>query len=186
MSPPAPSSAAEVWLPILGGTGYEVSSIGRVRSIRRTRRTLQNVVRTDKGRILRQAKVGGYCVVTLSFGSAGLHRHSVHRLVASVFIAQADPTKNQVNHLNGNKADNRIENLEWCSCSENHLHAFRFLGRKSVNKRGEDHPRARIKVEDVRQIRASIETRVALAAKYGLSEASIGDIKKRRSWKSVT
>jgi hypothetical protein len=58
---------------------------------------------------------------------------SVHRLIATIFIPNPE-NKKCVNHKNGIKTDNRIENLEWCSYSENNLHAFRVLKRNPVGK----------------------------------------------------
>ena len=60
-------------------------------------------------------------------------KKSIHRLVAETFIKNPYNLKT-VNHINGDRTNNRVENLEWMTYSENHIHSFRFLGRQVWNK----------------------------------------------------
>ena len=123
----------EIWKPIrippFEGR-YEVSSSGRVRSteffytdaIGRTQRLPSKIRKLSNNH-------AGYPICDLQAGGY-IKRFFVHRLVAFVFFPKAQVSE-QVNHKNGIRDDNRIENLEWISASENCKHAFRVLGRKN-------------------------------------------------------
>lgn len=83
---------------------------------------------------------GGYQHVTLC-KDGDQWQPKVHRLVANAFLAP-DPDRDQVNHKNGIRDDNRVENLEWVTCSENHKHAYASNGRVNprYGKFGKDNP----------------------------------------------
>lgn len=110
----------EAWLTIKGFENYKVSTLGRVMNIK-------------TGKILTPFTTkNGYQMVNPSRGGISSNLY-VHRLVAEAFIP-TDDADLQVNHINGIKSDNRLDNLEWCTSSENHLHRSRTLGIKRSQK----------------------------------------------------
>ena len=122
----------EVWKDIKGYEGkYQVSNLGRVKSL--PKRRGRGVGYMCEEMILTQAKHHyGYNVVNLRSNGKGT-TIEVHRLVANAFICNPD-NKPQINHANGNKTDNRVENLEWCTNGENQLHKYEVLGCKPFGK----------------------------------------------------
>lgn len=103
----------EKWADINGSNGkYKVSNFGRVMSMF-----------NGKQKILKPWMTTGYPTVSLGKNDKRL----VHRLVAEAFIKKQDG-KTQVNHKNGNRSDNRVDNLEWVSSKENIIHGRRVLG----------------------------------------------------------
>lgn len=120
----------EIWKPVIDVDGYEISNLGNVRSVDRAKMMPNQYggmnLRRFKGKPIKAHKFpNGYVGVVLGRGKCRL----VHRLVAAAFI-DGDATK-QVNHKNGIRDDNRAENLEWVSCSENHRHSYKSLQRKT-------------------------------------------------------
>ena len=117
----------ELWQPIEGYEGlYEVSDQGKVRSLDRvlkSKRTWGEVDLRLKGKILKQGKAShSYLTVNLWSKNKG-RTHCIHVLVANAFIG--DSTGLDVNHLDGDKANNARSNLEICTRSENMKHAYR-------------------------------------------------------------
>lgn len=119
---------AELWRPFPRGNGfYEASTFGRIRSVDRltARRSRWggNSHCPVRGRVLSPWKdSGGYLVVYLC-GEGRREAMNVHRLIADAFCEASDG-REFINHKNGDKCDNRPENLEWCTRSENINHAL--------------------------------------------------------------
>lgn len=116
----------ESWKDVCGYEGlYMISNRGNVKSL--------NYNHTGKERLLKiKRNRAGYCFVTLCNGKAKKNM-SIHLLVARAFIPN-DNGKPQVNHIDGDKLNNTVSNLEWVTASENIRHSFRKLGKESPNK----------------------------------------------------
>jgi len=124
----------EIWHPCVGyETHYEVSNLGNVRSVERMVLHEKGGLKRNPSKVLKHGKgKNGYLTVCFSIDSIR-NNHSVHRLVARAFISN-ESNKPQVNHKDGNKHNNYVDNLEWMTRSENGLHAYRVLGNTAWNK----------------------------------------------------
>lgn len=119
----------EIWKDIKGYEGlYQVSNLGRVKSFSHIVRC-RNGKRIQPGKTLTGAFDGNYLHVTL-FKNGKRKICFIHRLVASTFIDNPYDLP-QVNHKDGNKMNNNVKNLEWCSARDNLIHAFK-LGLKTA------------------------------------------------------
>ena len=107
----------EIWKDIKGYEGlYQVSNLGMVKSL-----NYHLTGRIKKLKLVKNAQ--GYMVVTLHKGKE-IKVQKVHRLVAETFIPNSNNLP-QVNHIDGNKENNNVNTLEWCTSSENQKHAYR-------------------------------------------------------------
>lgn len=126
----------------------------------------------------------GYCRVKLMDRRLGKFiALQVHRIVATQFIPNPNNLP-EVNHKDGNKSNNSIYNLEWCTSEYNHRHAKET----GLYKIEEDNPRAKLTKQQVLQIHRDWETcksKTALAKKYHVSDALIGEIIRGVRWSST-
>lgn len=110
----------EIWKKI-NDYNYEVSSLGRIRNIK-TNRILKNI-----------KTVHGYEEVSLRKDNKA-KIYKVHRLVAIAFIDNPE-NKAEVNHIDGKKNNNSLENLEWVTRNENQIHSYKVLNNKDKSKK---------------------------------------------------
>jgi hypothetical protein len=131
----------------------------------------------------------GYREVILSYYPNFQKQALVHRLVLSTFNPVENMEDYDVNHKNGNKLDNRLENLEWCTRAENIKHAYENgLERKRC---GEEHHAHKLTEKDVRYIKRVYVKRdlqfgaVALAQQLGVDRTTIHDVIRGKTWREI-
>lgn len=165
----------EIWRWVVGYEGlYMASNHGRVMSVpitqersnRKYHKSGMEVTHHDNGR--------GYRVLSL-YRNGVQDQRTVHRLVAEAFI---DNPKNlpEVNHKDGNKANNDVKNLEWVTKSENVQHAVAELDAFGFNRT--------LTEEQVIAIREDTRTEAEIGKEYGLCQKTINAIKTGKTYKS--
>lgn len=180
----------EIWKPIPGYSKYEASTLGGIRSIEREltvydpgRDHFYNVVRSQH--ILKpHPNWRGYLRVDLRSTDRKIGRmEMVHRLIALVFIPNPNNYP-QVNHINPNKNDNSVNNLEWCTNLHNNRHARSFgLYDDGMKKLHLSH--RKLDETQVRTIRKCIQDGMCyqdLATYFGVGRSCIKDIKRKKTW----
>lgn len=170
----------EEWKDVDGYEGYyQVSSFGRVKSF----------VLYDEGRIRKGVPADGYLQVQLRVNKI-LETRKVHRLAAKAFIPNPENLP-EVNHIRGDRKDNRVWMIEWSTASNNMKHAYRVLGKKNNfgEKRGEDCHNAVFKNADILKMREMFEsgeyTQKQIANIYNQRSGIINRILKRKRWKHI-
>lgn len=179
----------EEWKTIVGYEGrYAVSNTGKIRRERVDK--LDNRGRTYKRHSLLSfnADRNGYQKAWLWNRNARKRDgYPIHRLVAEYFIGPCPPEKNEINHKDGDKGNNHVDNLEWVTHRENMQHSWRELGRKAA--RGSRASKAKLAESDIPVIRALIQKGVSerkIAKRFGVSHVTIGQIKRGKAWAHIT
>lgn len=145
-----------------------------------------NVFSVKTNKYLAPVKMkNGYLYAHLHNGDGKGKSKRIHRIVAEAYIANPYGYT-QVNHKNGNKEDNRVENLEWCSGEQNMQHA---INHGLFKTSGEDNPSAKLNWSQVTEIRKEYIRKSkehgtsALAKKYNVTNVMISKIVRGECWK---
>lgn len=172
------------WKPIPGFEGlYEISDEGHVVRISthgRNPKSIRRPVRPHK-------KPEGYLAIDIQRDQIRL-RSYVHRVVWEAFRGPI-PSGLEINHRDGNRLNNRLDNLELVTRSANMLHSFQQLSPSLNRVRGTAHHKAKLTPADVENILSLNRTGTSqreIARLYGVSKTAIGFILKGRNWKHVT
>lgn len=155
----------EIWKDVKGyESHYWVSNCGRIKSKRKVLKPMINH--------------WGYSKVALYKNKR--HYYFIHRLVANAFIDNPNPDEyNQINHIDGNKLNNCVDNLEWCNNSLNQIHAILNKKRSQVKLTPE-------KVIEIREkYNSGIYTFTKLGEEYGVCRKSISNIINKYRWKFI-
>lgn len=174
----------EIWKDIENYEGsYRISNFGRVRSLKRYVKHNWGGKQIVKEMILKPQLWGLYYHVQL-YGKQNGKRLMIHQLVAMAFI---DPyyrkKKLEVNHIDGDKLNNHLSNLEVVTTSQNRIHAYALgLEKPTV---GEINGMSKLRAEDVIEIRKSKASAVEVGKKYGINPSTVYKIRKRERWKHV-
>lgn len=177
----------EVWKSVKGYEGlYEVSTFGRVKALSRTYTDKNGRVSTIKERIMKQS-IGnaGYWQTALRRNGVS-STTNIHRTLAETFVPNPDK-KPFVNHIDGNKTNNEISNLEWVTHEENIKHA----AKNGLMKKGESHHGSKLDGDKVRFIRSNVTTNGGkmsyreLGAMFGVSRHVLQCAVYRRTWTHV-
>jgi len=182
----------EIWKEVIGWeNSFMVSSIGRVKAIYKNRPNTNNCSswkhREDK---IRKTRLTPHGYISANLYDKGKQERPkiifVHVLVAQAFIPNPQ-NKRCVNHINGIKTDNRVENLEWVTHGENVSHSWRTKLSDITKISGEKNWCAKLNDDSVRFIKANIDkyTLQELGTMFNVSLHAIFNIKSGRGWKHI-
>jgi hypothetical protein len=163
--------------PIDEAPGYEIDAEGRVWS------TSTNWRGYGRRELAAHEDQHGYLKVRLTLAKGRRIKRPVHRLVAFAFLGQPPTPTHQVRHLDGNRTNNRADNLCWGTPAENAADRDRH----GTTARGSRSGTSKLSDEEVRQIRGDAEVmpRWAVAEKYGITREHVNKIVWREAWRHV-
>lgn len=129
----------------------------------------------------------GYAKVQLMSTDGKRHRYSVHRLILENFSPIDNMNMMQVNHIDGNKINNKLENLEWVTASENCSHKYKIGLASQCGEHNNHSKLTEYQVLEIIQLLLSHQyTQKEIAEKFNVDTETIGAIKRKRNWTYLT
>lgn len=165
----------EIWKDILDYEGlYQVSNLGRVKSLR-----------FKKEKILKQQK-NNYKYLQVNFCKNNNHKtHRTHQLVMLSFKLDKKFDYSEINHIDGNKENNTIDNLEWCTHKENMQHAIE----NNLSNKGEKNGMSKLNEQQIRIIRLSYKNKyfnqTELSKIFNVKSNTISNIINYKQWNHI-
>jgi hypothetical protein len=161
----------EIWMDVVGyENNYMISNFGKIKNV-------------NTGRILSPGlNSRGYYTVTL-YKKGECKSATIHRLLLSAFLPNT-LNKATVNHIDGDKSNNMLNNLEWATHSENTKHSYT---KGLASKKGEDHGRNKLTENDVIKIKYEYKGLLysTIAEIYGVHRTTISSIKRNKTWSHI-
>jgi hypothetical protein len=168
---------------------YQISNLGRVKALPRKVKYLHGKTGNEHFRLTKEKFLStknttghGYFYVTISINGIGKSRY-IHRLVALTFIPNPDNLP-QVNHIDGVKTNNNLDNLEWCTNEYNTQHAIKN-GLVSTSEQRSNSCLNNSRVRIIKQLLNKGITPKFLASVYNVTPETIYNIKKEFTWKQI-
>lgn len=154
---------------------YEISNYGRVKSY---------AIDKDNGRILKGGNVNGYQSITVRFGQQMSRQYYIHRLVAETFLPKNRPDCHFVVHLDYDKQNNSIYNLQWVT--EEDLNAHNNVNPNVLKKRTTGYKLSESDVRVIKKLLKSQKTRLSMIAKqFGITHTQLNRIRSGENWGHV-
>lgn len=166
---------SEIFLPYPKNTKYLISNKGRVYSLSTNRFIKQTLNR------------GGYFWCNISSPETYGVAKRIHRLVAETFLEKSPEDKPDINHIDGIKTNNCVENLEWSNKSLNGKHAYKLGLNTDTSLKEDNHPMRIINSSIARQVKELLKTNLPkceIAKKLGITPAIVYNISRCKTWKN--